>query len=256
MRRTLNPTTGAGGGQGDPPVLDAIAAYDRIASGYSEISRKRRAYLDAVDEEILRRMPVGASSLIDVGAGDGRRGLRIAERAGIVRVVLVEPSTRMRELIPAGVEVRRARMETLPDSPSEFDIVLCLWNVLGHVPSRELRVAGLRKLGGLCSRGGLIFLDVLNRYNVAECGIGVVLRRFMSPLQDGDVAVKWRTGAGEVKTQGHVFTGREMEGLFRDAELTLIERTVLNYCTGRPETQAMKGNFFYVLRGSASEDCR
>src|SRR5882724_5920225 len=186
MRRILNATTGTGGGQGrapgspslDAPALDAIAAYDLVAPGYAELSGRRRAYLDSVDMEISRRVPSGAASLIDVGAGDGRRALHIAGRAGISRVVLMEPSEGMRRLIPAGIEVWNERMETLPDTGLKFDVVLCLWNVLGHVPSRESRVAALRNLGRVCSAGGSIFLDVLNRYNVAEGGVGKVLRRF------------------------------------------------------------------------------
>jgi len=200
-----------------------------------------------VDAEILRRVPGGAASLIDVGAGDGRRALQIAERAGISQVVLAEPSEGMRQLIPAGVEVWDVRMETLPDARREFDVVLCLWNVLGHVPSREHRVAALRNLGRMCSAGGLIFLDVINRYNVAECGIGVVLRRFLSS-HGGDVPVKWRIVSGEVETRGHVFTAKEIEGLFREAGLNVVERIVLNYRTGRREAWTVRGNLLYVLK--------
>jgi SAM-dependent methyltransferase len=255
MRRILNPTTGAGGGQArvlgmpllDAPVLDAIAAYDLVAPGYREMSERRRAYLDAVDAEIFRRVPSGAASLIDAGAGDGRRALQIAKQAGVPRVVLVEPSQGMRGLIPSGSEVWNERMEALPHAERKFDVVLCLWNVLGHVPGRGLRVAALRNLGQVCSAGGLIFLDVLNRYNLAECGLGVVLRRFLSS-HNGDVSVKWRTGAGKVETRGHVFTAREMEGLFREAGLAKVEQIVLNYETGRREAWAGAGNLLYVLR--------
>lgn len=247
MRRTLNRTTGAQGGQGRGPVLNAIAAYDSVAPGYAELSERRRAYLDAVDAEILRRVPSGASSLIDVGAGDGRRALEIAKRAGIRRVVLVEPSEGMRGLIPTDVEVWHDRIETLADSGPKFDVVLCLWNVLGHVPSRELRVAVLENLGQRCSAGGLIFLDVINQYNIAECGVGAVVRRFFS-LQNGDVPVTWKTSAGEVATQGHVFTAGEMERLFREAGLETAERIVLNYETGQREAWTVAGNFLYVLK--------
>jgi len=254
MRKTLNPTTGAEGEQGqvsdtpvrNVPVLDAIAAYDRIAPGYRELSQRRRAYLDAVDEEILRCLPDGAASLIDVGAGDGRRAMQIAERARIPRVVLVEPSEGMRGLIPSGSEVWNERMEALPDAGQTFDVVLCLWNVLGHVASRELRVAALRNLGRVCSAGGLIFLDVINRYNVVECGIGVALQRFLS-FHDGEVPVKWRTDAGEVETKGHVFTAGEMAGLFRESGLSVAERIVLNYRTGSHQRLLASGNPLYVL---------
>ena len=230
------------------PVLDAIAAYDQVAPGFRELSARRRAYLDAVDAEILRLVPKPAYSLIDVGAGDGRRALQIAASAHLSRVVLVEPSAGMRELIPAGVEVWADRMEALPDRRMTFDVVMCLWNVLGHVPTPELRVLALRNLKRLCAPGGLIFLDVLNRYNVAECGVRVVLLRLVSPGWNGDVPVKWRTEAGEVETRGHVFTRGEMEGLFRKSGLSVVERRVLDYRTGRKRAWAVGGNFFYVLR--------
>jgi 2-polyprenyl-3-methyl-5-hydroxy-6-metoxy-1,4-benzoquinol methylase len=255
MRRILNATTGAGGGQGrgldgagpDAPVLSAVAAYDLVAPGYRKLSEKRRAYLDAVDAEIVRRVPGGSAALMDVGAGDGRRALQIAERAGIRRVVLVEPSAGMRELIPAGPEVWNERIEALPDVGRVFDVVLCLWNVLGHVPGWESRLGALRNLRRVCSAGGLIFVDVLNRYNMAECGIGVVLRRFLSP-RNGDVPVKWRIDGAEINTQGYIFSAHEMRTLFRDAGLRVVEREALNYRTGRREPWSLAGNLLYVLR--------
>ena|SRR5882672_10484057 len=254
MHGTLNPTTGAEGGQGRGPVrgpvLDAVAAYDLVAPGYRELSERRRGYLDAVDAEIIRRVPQGAASLIDVGAGDGRRALAIAERAGLSRVVLVEPSTGMRELIPAGSEVWDERIESLSNSGRKFDVVLCLWNVLGHVPGRVLRVSALKNLARVCSAGGLIFLDVINRYNVVECGIEVVARRLLSS-GDGDVPVRWKTSAGEVETVGHVFSAKEMTTLLPEAGLVKVEQIVLNYETGRREVCTVAGNLLYVLKSAA-----
>ena len=251
MRRTLNPTTGAEGEQGqrlDAPVLDAIAAYDQVAPGYRELSARRRAYLDAVDAEILQRVPQDAQSLIDVGAGDGRRALQIAASAKIPQVVLVEPSAGMRGLIPSGVEVWCDQAEALTNAREKFDVALCLWNVLGHVPTHGLRVAALENLSRLCSGSGLIFLDVLNRHNVAECGAAVVLRRVLFSFESGDVPVSWQTSAGNVETRGHVFSAGEMEQLFREARLKVVERIILHYRTGRQVAWSLSGNFFYVLR--------
>ena len=229
--------------------LDVIAAYDRIAPAFRELSQARSAYLDAINSEILRRVR-GAKSLIDVGAGDGLRALKIADQAGIRSIVLVEPSAGMRELIPAGSEVWDARIETLPASLRRFDVVLCLWNVLGHVPA-GLRLEALRNLSRLCSEFGCLFLDVINRYNVAECGPAVVLSRFFQDLTspgDGDVSVRWRTGAGEVSTKGHVFMPSEMRNLLRNAGLSVTERVVLNYRTGRKRGLAWSGNLLYILK--------
>jgi hypothetical protein len=93
----------------------------------------------------------------------------------------------------------------------------------------------------------LIFLDVINRYNVAECGAGVVVRWLLSS-GDGNVLVRWWTDAGGVETVGHVFSAKEMTSLLREAGLEVVERIVLNYRTGRREAWAVAGNLLYVLR--------
>ncbi len=237
----------------DENMLDAITAYDRIAPGFRKLSQRRSAYLTAVDEEILRHIPAAAASLLDVGAGDGHRALQIAAEAGIHQIVLVEPSFGMRALIPAGWEVWDSRIETLPDTGRQFDAVLCLWNVLGHVPSGELRVTALKNLARSCTSQGLIFLDVLHRYNAAECGALTVLQRllrdmFLPAEGNGEVPLKWQTGGREVITQGHVFTTGEMAKLFRGAGLTVAERIVLDYRTGQPRRWPATGNLLYVLR--------
>jgi 2-polyprenyl-3-methyl-5-hydroxy-6-metoxy-1,4-benzoquinol methylase len=238
--------------------LDAISAYDRVAPSFYELSQHRRAYLDAVDEEILRRLPNATTSLLDAGAGDGRRALEIADRAGIRKVVLVEPSSGMRALIPPHCEIWDTRIEALPDTGQRFDAVLCLWNVLGHIPSRNQRVAALRNLSRLCSPQGLIFMDVLHRYNVAECGLLTVARRFLHDTflpteRNGDVMVKWQTSGCEVETQGHVFTPGEMSQLFQQASLTPTARIVLNYRTGQRKQWATAGNLLYTLRPANEE---
>lgn len=237
----------------DENTLDAITAYDQIAPGFRELSQRRGAYLNAVDAEILRRISATATSLLDVGAGDGHRALQIAGHAGISEIVLAEPSSGMRALIPPGCEVWDTRIEAFPDTGRQFDAILCLWNVLGHVPCSEQRVTALRNLARFCSSKGSIFLDVLHRYNVAECGARRVLQRllrdtFLPAEGNGDVPVRWQAGGREVETQGHVFTTAEMAGLFRQAGLAVVERIVLDYRTGQRKRWPVLGNLLYVLQ--------
>jgi hypothetical protein len=217
------------------------------------LSKRRRPYLDAVDLEILLRIPATATALLDAGAGDGRRALHIVVQSGLRQTVLVEPSSGMRALIPPGCEVWDAKIEALPDTSRQFDVVLCLWNVLGHVLNGALRVAALKNLARLCSSRGLIFLDVLHRYNVAECGASTVLQRLFRDMlfpadHNGDVPVRWQAGGHEVQARGHVFTIGEMAGLFRQADLTVEERIVLDYRTGQHRRWPAFGNLLYVLR--------
>jgi Methyltransferase domain len=233
--------------------LDAIAAYDLIAPAFQGISDRRRAYLDAVDASVISKIPKPARSLLDVGAGDGRRGLKIGAVAGIREITLAEPSSRMRALIPEGCETWDAAIQDLPPSSQRFDCILCLWNVLGHVPSSEQRLATLKNLAHFCSGSGVIFVDVLNRYNIAECGLlrvaGRWLRDTLLPSEEnGDVDVTWTTNENEVRARGHVFTAKETAELFDTAGLSVRERIVADYRTGQQRRWITSGNPLYVLR--------
>ena len=234
-------------------TLDAIAAYDRIAPIFQELSHGRSAFLDAVDNQIVSRVPKQAKSLLDIGAGDGRRALKIAQASGIREIVLAEPSSAMRALIPDGFETWDATIQDLPRGGQRFDCILCLWNVLGHVPSSEQRLVALKNLAQRCSDSGVIFLDVLNRYNIPELGIATVAGRWLRDTllpseNNGDVNVTWNAHGDVVHTQGHVFTAKEMDRLFEAAGLSVTERIVLDYRTGQRRRWMTSGNPLYVLR--------
>src|SRR5437879_12994161 len=74
---------------------DPVAAYDRLAAHYADLSAKREPYLRSVENVVISRITRGSQSLLDVGAGDGSRALRLTAESGIKRVVLIEPSTEM-----------------------------------------------------------------------------------------------------------------------------------------------------------------
>src|SRR5215469_12811932 len=164
-----------------PGFDDPVAAYDRLAGHYRTLTQKREHYLLAVDREIVKRIPAGSRSLLDVGAGDGSRALRIGSQAGIENVVLVEPSQNMRGLNPASVETWRIRAEDLdPGSTArKFDVITCLWNVIGHVPGTERRTRALFGMQRLLSQRGRLFLDVTHRYNMRSYGTLLTAARWV-----------------------------------------------------------------------------
>ena len=69
--------------------------YDALAPHYREYARRRAPYLAAVDRFIVRQAPAPVSALLDVGAGDGVRGMALARELKAARVVLCEPSREM-----------------------------------------------------------------------------------------------------------------------------------------------------------------
>jgi 2-polyprenyl-3-methyl-5-hydroxy-6-metoxy-1,4-benzoquinol methylase len=231
--------------------LDPVAAYDRIAASFPRLSEQRRAYLDAVERLVVCAIPAHSHSLLDIGAGDGSRARRIAQAAGLQEVVLLEPSVSMRQNFPAGVTAWPVRAEDLHLQQGRFEVIVCLWNVLGHIFPANARSEVLRQCAHLLAPVGRIFVDVNHRYNARHYGIlptaWRLVRDSVAPGEtNGDVVVRWQ--AQDVSTAGHVFTHREFAGLCRSAGVTIERRFVVDYATGALRRWSFEGNLLYVLR--------
>jgi 2-polyprenyl-3-methyl-5-hydroxy-6-metoxy-1,4-benzoquinol methylase len=237
--------------QFDDPVL----AYDRLWQAYRDLARRRERYLIAVEREILSRVASGSDSLLDIGAGDGSRAVRIAFQAGIPRVVLVEPSEKMTARTPVGAEIWRTRAEKLGDRSvnEKFDVITCLWNVLGHIRGTALRIEALNAIKGRLSQEGKFFMDITHRYNVRSYGLVPTAVRFLydsfAPSHaNGDVVASWDIGASCISTYGHLFTHNEVMHLALTCGLKVEERVVIDYENGQVRRNAFQGNLLYVLR--------
>jgi len=268
---------------------DPVAAYDRLAEHYADLSCRRELYLRGVEREIISRIPKGSRSLLDVGAGDGTRALRIASQVGIERVVLVEPSKEMAGRSRKLAEVWPVRAEDMSiDAPEDnhracgpgtdegvrphtirpntshpraeaerFDVITCLWNVLGHIPTAEKRLRALTATARLLARQGQFFLDVVHRYNLSSYGVLPTSTRWIHDLfspseTNGDVLANW--GEASISTYGHVFTHREIMDLADAAGLHLEQRLVIDYDDGRIRRFAFQGNLLYIFRRSSRTD--
>ena len=234
---------------------DPVVAYDQLALYYSHFSKRRSAYLRSVEKQISARIPKGAKSLLDIGAGDGSRAARIASAAEIPRVLLLEPSAGMSSVTPANCEVWRMRAEDLNvDTVAErFDVITCLWNVLGHISGFETRARALTAAAQLLSSAGLLFVDVIHRYNMRSYGATMTAARWLrdriAPGEgNGDVTARWSTASGKVSTYGHVFTDPEMRRLADAAGLHCTARIVIDYDTGELRRSSWKGNLLYAFR--------
>jgi len=242
---------------------DPVAAYDRIALHYSELRLRRDPYLRGVEREVISRIAPGSHSLLDVGAGDGTRACRIASQLGIRRVVLVEPSREMAGNAVEHAEVWPVRAEDLTPEGVEraerFDIITCLWNVLGHVSTAEKRLQALAAIARLLAPNGKFFLDVNHRYNASSYGVLPTSARWIRDLlspddHNGDALAKWNAGAAQITTFGHVFTRREIVHLAAAAGLEMEERIIVDYETGHTRRFAFQGNLLYVFRRSSRID--
>jgi 2-polyprenyl-3-methyl-5-hydroxy-6-metoxy-1,4-benzoquinol methylase len=237
-----------------PVILDPVAAYDRIAPVFARIAEKRRSYLDSIDRLVTSELPPGSLSMLDVGAGDGVRARRIAQARDVRELVLVEPSVAMQG---PDAKFRTMRAEELHLAEGEFDVITCLWNVLGHIFPSASRLEVLRQFARLASPGGRIFVDVQHRYNVRHYGaIPTALRLLHDHLRwnetNGDVVVAWDVEEVRCATRGHVFTHREFRSLTQEAGLNIEKRFVVDYATGECRRWSIEGHLLYVLARTAA----
>ncbi len=191
--------------------LDPVAAYDRMAPFFADLVESRRAYLDSIDRLVVAEAPPGSRSLLDAGAGDGARSRRIAQSLSVSKLVLLEPSAAMQGEGIAGAAVWTMRAEDLHLVQAEFDMITCLWNVLGHIFPSARRIEVLRQFARLLSPQGKLFIDVSHRYNARHYGALPTAMRFLRDRvfgseTNGDVVVAWNLGGKRCTTKGHVFT--------------------------------------------------
>ena len=249
---------------------DPVAAYSRLALHYRNLSRGREAYLRSIEKIVVSRIPKDSKSLLDIGAGDGARALRIARECGIQNIVLVEPSQEMAAPAAGMAEIWNIRAEELcardrlhqsvnsqPSAP--FDVIACLWNVLGHIHGFENRVRAMRAMHDLLTPEGKCFIDVNHRYNLGSYGFLTTAARFVSDSifyedANADVVAKWNIGGESISTYGHVFIDREIRQLASAAGLSVEERIVVNYDNGQIRHLAFTGNLLYVFRRSSDID--
>ncbi len=230
----------------------ATDIYDRLAPHYREYAGRRAAYLEAVDRFVLENIPAGAESLLDAGAGDGVRGMALARARGIRRVVLCDPSAEMAARCRAlgAADVWQVPIENLPANGAGFDVILCLWNVLGHVGSSD-RTRALRRLRDVLTNGGVLLLDVNNRHNAAAYGwvrvAGRALIDRIAPDETrGDTTFEWRVGGESLPAKGHLFTPAEIEAAIAASGLRIVRRLAIDYATGARSRFAWKGHLVFM----------
>jgi SAM-dependent methyltransferase len=237
---------------------DPVAAYDRVAPVFARLAQQRKPYLDRIEQLVLSEIPSGSCSMLDVGSGDGARARRIAQARGIEELVLLEPSRAMLGSVAANAKVWTMRAEELHSVQAEFDVITCLWNVLGHIFPASARIEALRQFARLVSPHGRIFADVNHRYNARQYGSLQTVVRFIRDQaswdeKNGDVAVTWEVDSKECTTRGHVFTDKEFRSLSFGAGLRIEKTFIVDYATGELRRWRWKGNLLYVLRPASAE---
>lgn len=228
--------------------------YDSLAPYYQQYSKKRSVYLNVINKLVLENIPKGAKSLLDVGAGDGTRGVSIAQKSKIKTIVLSDISYEMIKMCKRldVSEVWHTKAEDLPQKNIRFDVILCLWNVLGHIDNETKRIQALKKMFLLLSPKGKIFLDVNNRYNAEAYGWFRVIKNLLIDRlfwnnNKGDVQFFWTVRHKKISAKGHFFSPGEIADLIFKAKLKIRRRYIVDYNNGEITPSIFNGQLFYIL---------
>jgi 2-polyprenyl-3-methyl-5-hydroxy-6-metoxy-1,4-benzoquinol methylase len=223
--------------------------YDQLANTYQDVSQERRIFLSAIDNIIIPQI-TKKDSLLDLGSGDGIRTVKIAEQAQISHITLVENSHEMVK------KCKQQNVATVVESNIEdfqsikkFDVITCLWNVLGNVESYNQRVNVFKNVKSLLQSDGIFFFDVLNRYNAAYYGYQSVAGNLLRDLfRDGNEKNKIYTkyaGSQKVMYNVHYFTHNEVLKMIENAGLDFKEVVIVDYVTGKQREHFWQGQLLY-----------
>ncbi len=228
--------------------------YDQLAPYYRTITSQKATYINSVDQIILDQIKLNMNTMLDVGSGDGIRAKNLADQAGIKRLVLSEPSKKMVELCRVNYsgEIWNTTAEELPSTGEKFDVLTCLWNVLGHIPNTSSRIASLIKMRCFMHPGSLLFLDVNNRYNASAYGKLEIYKRMVYDILHpnntrGDSEYEVSIDGNTIKGMGHLFTPQEMLLLIKNSGLKLKQRIMVDYKDGSIHASIIEGQLLYII---------
>lgn len=233
--------------------LSSNEIYKNLAPFYRSYSNKKQAYLNGVDVQILPYIS-DRISLLDLGTGDGVRILNLVQKSHkkLKKITLVDSCFEMLSSICQNNIVSVERTDFSQKGfklKNKYDLITCLWNVMGHIDSSSVEQAFLGMKRHL-KENGVIILDVNNRYNYKQYGWkairNFVLDKFRKK-KTGDIFFNFTCANKKIPSFVHLFSQKEIEDILKKAHLKVHKRLYINYKTGTLENGQFSGQLFYVL---------
>lgn len=243
-----------------PPISSQI--YDAFAPYYRHYSKSKSRYLDSIDRLVISNLPAKTKKILDVGCGDGVRGVGLFAKSRADELWMIDESTEMYRLalIHKKENTKILQLDISNKSqastlPSEyFDAVLCLWNVLGHITEYTKRVEAMSNIKKLLRKNGRLLFDVNSRHNISSYGLKIVGKNLwndlMKPSSDnGNVECMIHANGCDIESYCHFFNPREIVQICKNVGLKIIKIIYVNYNTGEI-TNKWGGQIFCVIEDS------
>lgn len=223
--------------------------YKLIAPKYRAFSDERSDYLEAINNLVCSHAPKETKRYLDAGAGDGKRALLISSRINAAETSLLDSCADMLPSIedcPPGVAALCMPISDINED-GQYDLITCLWNVIGHIPTRKERVDALIAMRRALSPRGRLMIDVNNRHNY-EYGISNVIKNFLIGLFKPSRRGRFDLQNGASTHSVHISSHREMLQLIRESNMHIEARYTVSYRSGDLKSWTWQGQLFYVLK--------
>jgi 2-polyprenyl-3-methyl-5-hydroxy-6-metoxy-1,4-benzoquinol methylase len=231
--------------------------YDKFSIYYRDYSHHKNLYIDAIDNIIASNISKPIENMLDIGCADGIRGHELFIKINAKKLTMVDNSKKMLRLAKKFtdsevllLDITNSKRESLN---KKYDLIVCLWNVFGHIKTQKKRLKALQNIKQLVKKDGTIVVDISNRYNADYYGDEIVAENinkdFTSPSsKNGDVYPNLHmTEKLDVSYFCHFFSPLEFDSLVKQAGLKVKKNFYVNYNTGKIETSFLKGQLLYFL---------
>jgi SAM-dependent methyltransferase len=231
-------------------MLNSKKYYNAIAKDYDLLSNERMKYLNAIDDIIISdnkfKMII---NYLDIGSGDGRRSIKIINSLNPISSTLVDDSSKMLNQIKLKKNLNLINNSFFDlETDDKFDLITCLWNVVGHIDSKMLRKRFFHLVEKKLNLEGVIYFDVNNRYNISQYGYSNVMKNlemdFLYPSERNGV---FNIGVGEKKTTVFIHNPFEVADYIKDLKLEIQNIYFIDYNTGEIKDTFFEGQLLYKI---------
>lgn len=236
--------------------------FDELAPHYDRYSEKRLNFLRKEEElvtNVLRSEKHPDMLVLDAGCGSGSRAMNIKQQLGDAKFYGYDLSENMVALAKGkGYEdVEQGSLDNPPFKGVPFDAILCLFSVFAYLDSESKRRQTVRGFSDALKDGGLLCIDITNRWHTGEGGSYAKSRTQIAKellisavkpgLSYGDVLFEAAVEGKPLPGFFHTMTDSEFRTLFQN-HFNIEQRHIIGYDSGELTDDPSKGNFLYICR--------